>query len=423
MHHHRLIPLAGVAALLAMSACGTTTTSTNGNATANCTGVIHVASDLPVSGNDASDGKPTENGARLAVEQANSKKTFGGCTVQFDAKDDASVALGKHDPNLGAQNIAALVGDASIVGVVGPFNSSVAKTELPIANNAGLTMVSPSNTNPGLTIVGSNPDIDTTTLRPHMDKVNYFRVCTTDIGQGKGLADTAFNKLKLKKAFVIDDAETYGVGLAKEFSADFKKDGGTVADSVSLPGSTKDFKDTLNKAKGDGVDVVFFGGTSSNGGGIVRKQMADVGLTAAFMGGDGIVDDEFFTESGAAGNGAYGTVAAPAPDQLSSAKQFVTDYKAKFSSDPTPYSANGYDAMNIILAAAKKAIDDNGGALPGDPKAFREAVRVNMTKTDFTGAIGHTTFDKNGDTTNVLLTLEKGVGGKWAFDSSISLTA
>ena len=422
MDYHRILPLAGVASLIALSACGTTTTSGTNN-TASCTGVVHVATDLPVSGSDASDGKPTENGARLAVTQANSKKLLGGCTVELVAKDDASVALGKHDPNLGAQNIAALAGDASIVGVVGPFNSSVAKAELAIANNAGLTLVSPANTNPGLTIVGSTPDVDTATLRPHMDAVNYFRVCTTDIGQGKGLADTATNKLNAKKVFVIDDAETYGQGLAKEFAKDFKANGGSVIDAVSLPGATKDFKDTLNKAKSAGADLIFFGGTSSNGGGIIRKQMADVGLTAAFLGGDGIVDAEFFTESGAAGNGAYGTVAAPEPGKLDSAKQFVTDFKAAYQSDATPYAANAFDAMNIILAAVKKTIDDNGGKLPGDAKAFRESVRVNMTKTDYNGVIGHTTFDKNGDTTNVLLTLFKGADQKWAFDSSITLKA
>ena len=108
---------------------------------------------------------------------------------------------------------------------------------------------------------------------------------------------------------------------------------------------------------------------------------------------------------------------------LNDAKQFLTDYKAAYGADATPYAANAYDAMNIILVAVKKAIDDNGGKLPGDPATFREAVRVNVTHTDYNGVIGHTTFDANGDTSNVLLTLYKGVGGAWAADSTVTLKA
>ncbi|MFN2451684.1 MAG: branched-chain amino acid ABC transporter substrate-binding protein [Candidatus Dormibacteria bacterium] len=416
----RLISLAGALSLVALAGCGTS--SSGGSGGKSCTGSVSVGSDLPVSGSDASDGKPTQNGAQLAVDQANKNKVLGGCTIKYVPKDDSSVALGKHDPQQGASNIQAFIGDESVVGVVGPFNSSVAKAELPIANQGGLPLISPSNTNPGLTIPGSNPDVDTSVLRP-TPTLTYFRVCTTDLGQGKGLADSATKKLGAKKAFVIDDQETYGKGLADNFAKDFAAGGGTVVDRVSLPGTTKDFRDTLNRAKSDGADLIFFGGTSSNGGGILRKQQADVGLTAVFMGGDGIVDDEFFTQAGDAGNGAYGTIAAPDPAKLSSAKQFVTDYKAAFGADPGAYSANAFDAMNVIIQAAKKAIDANGGALPGDPKAFRESVRAQIAKTDYNGAIGHTTFDKNGDTTNVLLTLDKGVGGKWTTDAEITLKA
>jgi branched-chain amino acid transport system substrate-binding protein len=420
MSTHRLVPIVGVASLLSLAACGTST-SNGTTSTANCTGVVHVASDFPTSGSDASDGLPAQKGAQLAVDQANAGKMFGGCTVKFDPKDDASPALGKHDPQLGKQNIVGLVGDASVVGVVGPFNSSVALAELPIANQGNLTMISTTNTNPGLTKENTDPTINTASLRP-TGKLTYFRVCTTDLAQGKALADTASKKLNARKAFLIDDNEVYGAGLAKEFGKDFISNGGTVIDSVHIPGTTKDFKDTLNRAKGAGADLIFFGGTSSNGAGIIRKQMADVGIgDINYVGGDGIANSEFFTQAGAAGNGAYATIAAPDPSKVESAKQFLSDYKAAFNADPQSYSANGFDAMNIILAAAKKAIDANGGALPGDPVAFREAVRANVAATDYNGVIGRTSFDKNGDTTNVLLTLKKGVSGAWTYDSTITL--
>jgi branched-chain amino acid transport system substrate-binding protein len=421
--HTRLVPILGAVSLAVLAGCGTSNNTTGGGGTsggglANCTGTVSLATDLPVSGSDASDGKPTENGAKLAVDQANKNKVLGGCTIKFTPKDDASVALGKHDPQQGAQNITELAGDASVVGVVGPFNSSVALNEMPIANRANLVLISPANTNPGLTIVGSNPDVNTTSLRP-TGKITYFRVCTTDIGQGKADAQVAAQSLNAKKAYVFDDQETYGKGLADQFEKFYTGFGGTVAKRVSLPGDTKDFSAQLTEAKGLGVDVVFFGGTSSNGGGIIKKQMATIIPSVKYVGGDGIVDGEFFTEAGSQADGAYGTVAAPDPSKLSTAAQFISDYKAAYGTDPGAYSANAYDAMNILIQAVKKAISDNGGKLPSSSTAFRESVRANVAATSYEGAIGHTSFDQNGDTSNVLLTVFVASGGKWTYFSTV----
>lgn len=426
--HMRLVPILGAVSLAVLAGCGTSNNTTGpssggGGGLSNCTGSVTVASDLPVSGSDASDGKPTQNGAQLAVTQATNSKLLGGCTIKFVAKDDASVALGKHDPQQGAQNITELAGDSSVLGVVGPFNSNVALAELPIANKANLVQISPSNTNPGLTIVGSNPDINTASLKP-TGNTTYFRVCTTDIGQGKADAQEAAQTLGTKKAYVFDDQETYGKGLADQFSKFFMADGGSIAKRTSLPGDTKDFSTQLTDAKNLGVDVIFFGGTSSNGGGIIKKQMAAAGLTnVKYVGGDGIVDAEFFTEAGTAADGAYGSVAAPDPTKLSTAAQFVTDYTAAFGAAPGAYSANAYDAMNILLQAVKKAITDNGGTLPSTGSAFREAVRKDVLATSWDGAIGHTTFDANGDTSNVLLTIFLAQGGKWTYSATVKTSA
>ncbi|MCA1683392.1 MAG: branched-chain amino acid ABC transporter substrate-binding protein [Actinobacteria bacterium] len=412
-------PLLGALGIAILSGCGATT---SGGGTAGCTGSVALGSDEPTGGSDASDAVPTENGSRLAVEQATAKNLLGGCTINFIPKNDSSVALGKHDPQQGAANMTEFAANAAVVGVVGPFNSNVGKVEAPIANNAGLTMISAVNTNPGLTIEGSNPDVDTKSLRP-AGKLTYFRVCTTDIGQGRALAQVASDTLKAKKAFVIDDQETYGKGLADQFLKYYTQAGGTKVDRVSEPGTKKDFRDDLNKAKQEGADLIFFGGTSSNGGGIIRKDMVSALPDAKYLGGDGIVDAEFFTEAGPAGDGSYGTIAAPDPTKLDSAKQFVSDYRAKFGADPGAYSANAYDAMNILIQAVKKAIDDNGGKIPADPKALRESVRKNVAATAYDGAIGHTSFDQNGDTSNILITLDKGAGGKWVFDQTLQLKA
>ena len=412
---------------LAAAACGTTstpTTSSSGGSTGGasaCVGSVTVATELPVSGNDASDGVPTQNGATLAVDQANANHTLGGCTLTLINKDDTSAQTGAHDPPQGASNMTALTGNQAVVGVVGAFNSNVCQAEEPIANQAGLAMISPSCTNPGLTIAGATPGMDTNSLRP-TGKITFFRVCTTDIGQGAGLAQVATQTLKSTKAYVFDDQETYGAGLANTFITDYQKDGGTVVGHSSLPGTTTDFTSELTKAKSLGADLIFFGGVSSTGGGIIRKQMADVGMGSInFLGGDGIQDTQFFTEAGSAGDGAYSTIAAPNTADLPSASAFVSAYTAKFNSAPGAYSANAYDAMSILIQAIKETISANGGKLPTSPTAFRQSVVADVASIHYSGAIGTTTFDSNGDTTNKLLTLWKGAGGQWTYNSTLTV--
>lgn len=415
-----LLSVTGAILVGAVSACGTS--SSGGGGSSSCTGTVTVATELPTSGADASDGVPTQNGAQLAVTQANNKNLLNGCKVNLVTKDDASVALGKHDPNQGAANMTALAANQAVVGVVGPFNSSVCQAEMPIANNAGLTQISPACTNPGLTIPGSNPTINTTSLRP-TGKITFFRVCTTDIAQAAGLAIQA-KTLGASKAFVFDDQETYGQGLANNFAKDFQQGGGTVVGTTSLPGTTTDFTPELAQAKNKGADIVFFGGTASNGGGKLKAQMSSAGLGSSvlYMGGDGVVDKEFITDAGSAAAGAYGTTASPDATKLSTSAAFASAYQSAYGAAPGAYSANAYDAMNIILTGVKDAINANGGKLPTNPTGFRESVRADVASISYSGAIGHTSFDSNGDTGNKILTLYQVTNNAWTSIKNLTVS-
>src|SRR5216684_2477182 len=284
--------------LAILTACGAgTTTGTPGGTPGTGSTTIKIATDLPVSGKDTSSGKPAEDGANLAVMEANANKTIPGYTLVFVPKDDVG-ANGLHDPAVGAQNVTALVGDALVAGIVGPFNSSVAKAEMPITNQAPLAQISPANTNPCLTkdteassCSGKNDLIPT--LRP-TGKVNYFRVATTDTSQGAANADYQA-KLGYKKVYVIDDAETYGIGIAKYFTAEWQKLNLTVLGHASEPGTTTSYVSLLTQIASTHPDFIYFGGVDSTGGTLVRQQMQQVpGLqNLPYAGGDGIVTPSF----------------------------------------------------------------------------------------------------------------------------------
>ena len=398
-----LVSAALVAALLA----GCTTSSTTSQSSAS---VIKIGVELPLSGGDAANGIPTNNGVLLAVDEAN-KTAPAGFSFVDDALDDA--VQGAHDPAQGAQNVKAFISDAAVLAIVGPFNSNVAKAEIPLTNDAELAQISPSNTNPGLTLGDDAKKLRTS----HPDVNNYFRVCTTDDKQGAAGAQFA-RMLGLKRAFIVDDNETYGKGLADVFDASFRKDGGTVLGHEHLNKGQQDFKALLTKASSLHPDFIYYGGTTVTGGGLLRKQMGDAGMaTIPYIGGDGISDATFLTQAGSMANNSYYTVAAPETSKLPSAKSFIAAYQAKFKSPVGPYSANAYTAAMIEIAAIEAAMKANNGQMPSRLDVLND---VAATK-NFTSPIGSVGFDPNGDTTAPILSFYKISGGKAQFVDQINL--
>ncbi len=419
----RLSRIAAAAVLAAaLAACNnsnssssgsTSSTSSSGSAASSSGTTVKIGIDLPVSGADASIGIPTQNGAVMAIEEAN-KNGFAGGKFKLEASllDDA--VQGKHDPAAGAQNVKTFIADSAVLAMIGPFNSNVAKSEIPLTNDAGLVQIAPSTTNDGLTVGDDAKKLRTA----HPDVNAFFRVCTRDSRQGSTLAQVAAQRLGFKKAFIIDDNETYGKGLADVFEASFKQLGGAVLGHEHTTANQQDFKALLTKAKSLGPDVVFYGGTTSTGGGLVRKQMADAGLgTTPYLGGDGISDPEFLTVAGDSANGTYVTTAAPDATKLPSAKAFVAAYKARFNGDVGPYSANAYTAAKIEIAAIEKAITDNGGKQPTRADVLKNVAAT----TNFDSPIGKIGFDANGDTTAPILTLYQVKNGKFVTIDQITV--
>jgi len=115
------IGVLGVIAVLMFAAC-----SPSPGASGAAGGkTIKIGTELPMSGAETANGEPTANGVKLAIKQANAKNAIPGYTLDINVQDDA--VNGAHDPQQGAANLHTLVADTSVIGVVGPFNSSVAR--------------------------------------------------------------------------------------------------------------------------------------------------------------------------------------------------------------------------------------------------------------------------------------------------------
>ncbi|HEY7350979.1 MAG TPA: branched-chain amino acid ABC transporter substrate-binding protein [Ktedonobacterales bacterium] len=411
----------GIAALsAALAACGGGTTGTG---TKLCNGQISIASDLPTTGTDGSEGKPAENAVKLAVQQ--NTDVGGGYTLSHIAYNDVSAALGKHDPDTGAKNVTDMVANKCILGFVGPFNSNVAGAEIPVSENAGLVMISPANTNPGLTIEdAAKPNgFDWATLHPAGKPESYFRIPGNDIAQGTLDADIAVTDLGAKTVYIVDDQEVYGVGIANYFSDEFKKKNGDASilgrDGIPANGAAQ-IPGLAAKIVAKNPDVVYYGGVTSGGGGTLKAQLVAAGYNKPLVGGDGIgADDGFLDQAGAqAANNTYGTVGAPDTGSLTNADaaKFRTDYKAAFPNENLgAYSANSYDAAKILI----KAIE---GIISGGKDLNRAAMIDAVQATQYDGVTGHISFDAHGDNSSGgVWSLYKVDGGKWAFVKNVVL--
>ncbi|HEY8807554.1 MAG TPA: branched-chain amino acid ABC transporter substrate-binding protein [Candidatus Limnocylindria bacterium] len=376
---------------------------------------IIIASDLPTSGADASSGLPTQNGVAFAMSQTT---TYKGIKITFKPFDDT--VNGVHDPQKGAQNVQQMLSDPKVVAMVGPFNSNVARAEIPIANQGQLAMMSPSNTNECLTQTFPYCDPQPAALRP-TGKNNYFRIAAPDTVQGPAMADYILKTLKLTKVAVFSDNETFGKGVADNFVKRLTSTGGTLTNRSDFDmKTTSDFKAFINAAKAAGAQVIYAGATSATKACIVRSQMTGI-LDVPFTGPDGIGDDQCLKDSGANTANMFFTNAAGDAAQNPAAAATVAAFKQAYpkASDLGAYTFPAYDCAFILLDAVKRAIDAAGGKAP----TRQQVIDAVQATSGLVGTVGTYAFDANGDPKSATMAFwaTKGTPAVWTFQSQFSV--
>ncbi|MDO9094222.1 MAG: branched-chain amino acid ABC transporter substrate-binding protein [Rubrivivax sp.] len=347
--------------------------------------VVKIGHVGPTSGGIAHLGKDNENGARMAIEELNAKGvTIGGKKVKLEllAEDDAG------DPKQGTAAAQKLV-DSKVNGVIGHLNSGTTIPASRIYSDAGIPQISPSATNPKYTRQGYK---------------TTFRVVADDVHLGGTLGRYAVKDLKGKNIAVIDDRTPYGQGVADEFEKALTAAGVKAVAREFTNDKATDFTAILTNIKSKKPDIIFYGGMDAVAGPMLR-QMKQLGISAKFVGGDGICTGEL--PKLAAGTMADGqVVCAEAGGVEGAAKKSMDDfyaaYKKKYNIDVQVYAPYVYDATNVMVAAMVKA----GSADPA--KYLPELAKT----TGYKGVTGTISFDEKGDIKNGALTLYTYKGGK-----------
>ncbi|MFM9990237.1 MAG: branched-chain amino acid ABC transporter substrate-binding protein [Burkholderiaceae bacterium] len=347
--------------------------------------VIKIGHVGPTSGAIAHLGKDNENGASLAIEELNAKGvTIDGKKVKFQlvAEDDAA------DPKQGTAAAQKLV-DQKVNGVIGHLNSGTSIPASKIYSDAGIPQISPSATNPKYTRQGFK---------------TTFRVVADDVHLGGTLGRYAVAEVKGMSIAVIDDRTAYGQGVADEFEKAVKAANGNIIGREFTTDKSTDFTAILTTLKGKKPDVVFFGGMDAVAGPMI-KQMKSLGISAKFMGGDGICTSELAKLAGDAmtdGQVVCAEAGGVEGAQKKGMYEFNEKFKKRFNADVQVYAPYVYDAVNLIVDAMVRANSS-------EPAKYLPQLAQTAS---YKGVTGDITFDEKGDVKNGALTLYTYKGGK-----------
>lgn len=332
-------------------------------------GTIRIATQSPLSGVQAPLGEGIRNGAQLAVEQLSGPLTKMGFNVQVVPFDDRA------RPDAGRANADKIVADPDILLVIGHLNAGVAIPASEIYGAGKLAMISPANTDPRLT---------------GRKLTNVFRVVGRDDVQGVAGAEFA-RSLRVKTVYILHDTSGYGLGVAEVFRNHAAKIGRTV---VGFEGTAEkaNFDPLITPILARRPDAVYFGGLYDQGG-VFFKQARARGLTAAFLGPDGMDSGLLARIAGTAVVGMHYTAIVGSVSAYPKAASFAEDYKRKFGEAPRPFAAQAYDATAFGLVAIGRAVRAAGGGRPTREGVTGEIRRVKA----FSGLTGTFAFDANGD--------------------------
>jgi branched-chain amino acid transport system substrate-binding protein len=341
---------------------------------------ITLGTALVITGPDASLGLDSQYGAQVAV---NLRGEVMGREVELNNQDDGCTAEG----GTSAANL--LRSLPEIVAVIGTSCSSAGVPAAQILSEAGILLVSPSNTAPSLT--------DPATHEPF-----YARTAHNDKVQGAAMAQYACEELQVTTAATVHDGSPYAEQLQQVFVDNFAElcDGTTTAQEAVSP-EQDDFASLLSSiaTSNDGAAPEFFYYPIFTAAGslLTQQARATAGMEDTILGAaDGVFNPDFLAAAGDAAEGMF----LSGPDLAFAGDFYEETFKPAYtevSGQEEPLSvfhAHSYDAVNIILDAIETVGIEEDGTLYIPRTALRDEV---LGTSGFEGITGTLTCDENGD--------------------------
>jgi len=258
-----------------------------------------------------------------------------------------------HEVGPGIRAAKRLADDMSVVGVVGPQTSGVTEKVGPILDAAGLAYVSPSATRASLT---------DGTLK------GFYRVVPNDDVQGPAIGNFVAKNLAGRNVVVIDNAETYSLGLADSLQKTLVGSGVQVT-RLSAPLGTKSYAAQIARIDSS-VDVVVLPFLLADEAQRFVDELSAAGRSPKIVGGDSLFVESDFSEAGA-----YVSSYAPDTRETAAGADLIRLYQTIFG-EFSPFGGPAYLAMEVVLTAALATCDhgvaSRGGVWMALPKTAIE---------------------------------------------------
>jgi len=331
-----------------------------------CTGIEYkgegdpdylIASDFPLQGSSRTQTTQIVGAIRYLLDKQGWKA--GDHNIAYQSCDDATAQAAKWDSGKCSQNANAYAGNDKLIGVIGTFNSPCAQIEIPVLNqapNGGIAMISPANTFVCLTEGGPGcEDTEPDKYYPTGNRT-YTRVVPHDAYQGAAMAEFAQSQ-GIKSIYILNDKESYGLGVATNFRNAAEHLGIEVAGFEAWDPKAASYEGLFRKIGGSGANAVFLGGLiDENGAKVIKDKVAVLGPNdgnVKLLAPDGFTTQQTIDEAGTAAAGMFMSVAGVPIDQFKGAgAEFAAAFSPTLGGKPIdPYAIYGAQAARVLLDA------------------------------------------------------------------------
>ena len=335
---------------------------------------IVIASILAMSGPASFYGADSLGGIELAILGRDGMLL--GRDIEVVEEDSYCAAEGGQ---AAAQRVAA---DETIAGVIGTTCSGAAQGAMPIISDAGMLMISSSNTSPSLT--NDDSDAGGTYF------AGYFRTAHNDLFQGAMGAQFAVEHLGAAAIATVHDGDPYTEGLAVVFANTFAGLNGDVVFQGAVSKGDTDMTAILTEIAASGPDVVYLPVFTPESDFLVSQAALTPGLEdAVMMTADGSFSATFAQNTGDAAVGTFMTgphVSGEAYDAFLA--MWAEEQPGGTDAPPSGFHAHAYDAANILMDAIEAvAVEMDDGSLIIGRQALRDAIAAVEGYDGLTGSL------------------------------------
>lgn len=285
----------------------------------------------PLSGPAAQYGAQWKKGFDLAIEEINGAGGVLGRPIGYVFEDSQS------DPRQSVGIAQKIVADPRLLMEAGDFASPASMAASPIYQRAKMVQFGFTNSHPDFTKGGDY----------------MWSTSNSQADEQPNLADYAVNKLGLKRLAVLFLNTDWGRTSKDVFSDAAKKLGAEVVAAEGYQPTEQDFRPTLVRvrdAKPDGVILLSYYADAA----LIMRQSADSGLKLPFASASSVYSPKLLELGGPAVENLYLLTVFFPEEPRPEVQKFVTNFRAKYQTDPDTFNAGAYDVIYVFKALVEQ---------------------------------------------------------------------